>query len=71
MNDDMEGVKGKNEKQNPEVSKVSKVLVKVKTEPEKPEVANVSCTVSLYPVLVPVSICPVLGTVLGAVRCFH
>ena len=65
MNDDMEGVKGKNEKEKPEVS------LKVKTEQEKPEVANFSCTVSLCPVLVPVSLCPVLGTMLGAVRCFH
>ena len=60
MNDDMEAVKGKNEKQKAEVLKVL-VKVKVKTEQAKPEVANVSRTVSLCPVLVPVSLCPVLG----------
>ena len=66
MNDDMEGVTGKNEKHMPEVLKES---VTFKTEQQKPEVANVSRTVSHCPVLVPVSFCPVLGT--NAVRCFH
>ena len=54
MNDDMEGVKGKN--RNYSKTEVLKFLVKVKTEQENPEV-------SLCPVLVPVSLCPVLGRV--------